>query len=132
MNASVRRALAQSIILNAVDIADAKPGDIVAAHSTGIIAKLIRLFTRSPWNHIAIIVETAGTVESTYVIQAQARGVVRAPFTSAAPGGSTAILPCPSGVSRELVVSEATAPNRHGSVGIAMRAAAMASSGCAA
>lgn len=106
------RVLTAELASAAIPVSDAQPGDIILAHSTGITGKLIRFFTRSRWNHVAVIVACDGTEVGTTVIQAEAHGVLEAKLADVAPGGAIAILPCPNGISRELVVSEARALER--------------------
>ena len=90
-----------AVMAKAISPGDAKAGDIVVAHSKGIFGWLIRFGTRSRWNHAAIIVEAG---DDPLVAQAEARGVVTARLSTVAPGGYTAILPCPAGVDRHSVV----------------------------
>ena len=106
-------ALGIKIKAAAITVETAQPGDIGVAHSKGIIGFLIRLFTRSTWNHVFVVVSAGSTPETVQVIQAEAHGVERVNLSDVAPGGSWSILACPSGVSRDLVVSEATALLRH-------------------
>lgn len=88
--------VSHAVLTNAILPIAAKPGDIFIAHSKGILAWLIRVGTRSKWNHAGVIVK-AGI--DPLVVQAEARGVSEpVPFSTVAPGGYTAILPCPAGV----------------------------------
>jgi hypothetical protein len=98
--------LTDGIVRQEIAPADAKPGDIVVAHSKGIFGALIRLGTRSRWNHAAVVVEAGA---DPLVVQAEARGVSSARLSTVAPGGYTAILRCPAGVDRYDVVGFATA-----------------------
>ena len=88
-----------------------QPGDIGCAHSTGILGWLIRFGTRSTWNHSFVVVDVPAspTPETITVVQAEAHGVELAKLSDVAPGGTYAILPCPVGVDRAIVVREARA-----------------------
>ncbi len=101
------RAIGAAIEHYGIPLATAKPGDVVVAHSTGIIGWLIRFGTHSHWNHVAVLTAVGDTPEDSEVVQAEAHGVELAKLSSVAPGGSWAILPCPAGVNRRKVVSAA-------------------------
>jgi hypothetical protein len=95
---ALQRQLSCRIVCSAVDEGQIHVGDIGVAHSKGLVARLIRVFTRSKWNHCCVIVETDGTRAGTWVVQAEAHGVGRAKFTDVAPGGYVHVLPCPVGI----------------------------------
>lgn len=103
-------AIAEAVNKAALDLPDVQPGDIGVAHSKGIIGWLIRVGTRSHWNHSFVVVEVNGPdPKDIVVVQAEAHGVEYATLDKVAPGGSYAILPCPTGVNRSLVVAQAEA-----------------------
>lgn len=77
-------------------------GDLVFAHSRGVIGKAIRFgeFIRggskgSKWNHVAIL-DRQDENGNWYIIQAEAKGVTNDKLLSSiAPGGHYEIVPCP-------------------------------------
>lgn len=106
-------AIGAQVNANALDLADVRPGDIGVAHSRGLIGWLIRLGTRSHWNHSFVVVEVGDhTPDTVTVVQAEAHGVEYAKLSEVAPGGSWAILRCPLGTDPDMVVEQA-----HGFVG---------------
>ena len=110
MRRSTRFQLASALPASALPLERVQPGDIGVAHSAGAIGFLIRFFTHSRWNHAFVVVAVHGpTPPQIEVVQAEAHGVMRTTLDQVAPGGSFAILACPSGVARELVVDEALA-----------------------
>lgn len=101
-----------AVAVNAValNLADVQPGDIVVAHSSGLIGWLIRVGTRSHWNHAAVVVAVHGpTAALIEVVQAEGHGVQRSTLDRVAPHGSFAVVACPTGVNRALVVEQALA-----------------------
>lgn len=79
------------------------PGDVVFAHSSGWMGKLIRLGERlrwkehaSYWNH-ACVVSDIGPDGTVWVIQATLKGVVRSPISTV---GEYKIVPCPADPSK--------------------------------
>lgn len=91
-----------------VPLEQVQAGDIIVAHSTGILGWLIRVGTHSQWNHAAVVVDPGDhTPETIQVIQAEAHGVELTTLDQVAPGGYTATLPCPAVVDRSIVVREA-------------------------
>jgi len=92
-----------------------KPGDLVFAHSTGILGRIIRMGERirfkegSHWNHVAIVDRPLEDGDFT-IIQAEARGVTSDKrLSSIAPGGEFRIVRLPAGVSRSKVLQFAHA-----------------------
>jgi hypothetical protein len=89
------------------DEKDPRPGDIVFAHSNGIMGRAIRFgeFLRwrkgSHWNH-ACVVSRIGKDGTAYVIQADIHGVNEAPLESV---GEYIILEPPAGVSRVKILN---------------------------
>lgn len=88
----------------------AQPGDLVFAHSTGVIGRAIRLAERlrwkraSEWNHVAIVDRIEN--EKVYIIQAEARGVTdTATLDTVAPGGHYEIVPPPAEVDRDRLLA---------------------------
>jgi len=87
-----------------------KAGDLVFAHSKGIIAKAIRFgeWLRggerrkgSTWNHVAVLSHQVDGIW--YVIQAEAKGVSNDKcLSSVAPGGHYEVVPLPAGADRGL------------------------------
>ena len=80
-------------------------GDLVFAHSTGIIGKAIRFAERirgkggDNWNHVAVLYRKTDGVW--YIIQAEAKGVTKdKTLDSVAPGGSYEVVPLPGEVER--------------------------------
>lgn len=102
-------AIAAAVNAVALKLEDVRPGDIGVAHSRGLLGWLIRVGTRSHWNHAFVVVEKGATADTTWVVQAEARGVERAKLSAVAPGGYVGILRCPSDVDRSLVVAQAEA-----------------------
>lgn len=101
-------AIGAKLDARALPLADIQPGDIGVAHSKGIIGWLIRLGTRSYWNHSFVVVDAGKhTPETIIVVQAEAHGVEYARLADVAVGGSWAILPCPAGVDPDRVVDQA-------------------------
>lgn len=93
-----------------LDLSKVQAGDVGVAHSTGFLGWLIRFGTRSTYNHAFVVVDPGEhTPETIQVVQAEAHGVELTTLNLVAPGGSYAILPCPVGVDREIVVREAKA-----------------------
>ncbi len=97
-----------------ITLDEAKPGDLVFCHSTGIISRAIRLAERLRWrggaayNHVAVLDEKR--LDGWTVIQAEARGVTRgAKLASVAPGGSYVVLAAPAGTDRTAVLAFARA-----------------------
>jgi hypothetical protein len=100
---------ALDIVLNDAKDKAIQPGDIGVAHSRGFLGAIIRFGTRSKWNH-SFVIETVDDEEDPTkitVIQAEAHGVLRSALSDVAPGGGYAVLPCPRGVNRKLVVRQA-------------------------
>ncbi len=81
----------------------AQPGDIVLAHSTGIIGKGIRLAEwlrwrkGSNWNHVAVVVG-ADPMGNPLIAQATGHGVKLGRLSDVSPGGVCEIRRCPDGV----------------------------------
>jgi hypothetical protein len=80
-------------------------GDLVFAHSTGVIGKAIRFAERirgkggDNWNHVAVLSKRVDGVW--YIIQAEAKGVTDdKTLDSVAPGGSYEVVPLPLEVER--------------------------------
>lgn len=80
-------------------------GDLVFAHSTGIIGKAIRFAERirgkggDNWNHVAVLHYEIDGVW--YIIQAEAKGVTdNKTLVSVAPGGSYEVVRLPKEVDR--------------------------------
>ena len=92
----------------ALPIDQIKSGDIGFAHSTDIMGKLIRFFTRSEVNHTFTVVEVPDnpTPETVVVIQAQLKGVSYATLASVAPGGTVWVLPLLPSLNRDLMVAQ--------------------------
>ena len=109
MTVPTTRTLSANLSLAALPLDKIQVGDIGIAHTSGVLGWLIRLGTRSKWNHafVVVYVPMDPTPETIIVVQAQAKGVVYAKLSDVAPGGEYAILPCPDGVDRELVVAMA-------------------------
>lgn len=87
-----------------------KPGDLVFAHSNGIMGRIIRLGERIrfrkgvQWNHVAII-DRMMEDGDWLIIQAEARGVTKDKrLSSIAPGGRYKVVRLPSGISRQKVL----------------------------
>ena len=101
--------LYEAVYSNALDLTDVKVGDIGIAHTKGFFGLLIRIGTRSKWNHafVVVLVPKNPTAQTIRVIQATPRGVIASALDEVAPGGYFAILPCPTGVSRRVVVAQA-------------------------
>jgi hypothetical protein len=38
------------------------PGDFILTHGGGLFDQLIQIFTRSPWNHVALIIDREGSI----------------------------------------------------------------------
>ena len=84
---------------------DWKAGDLVFAHSTGVIGKAIRFAERirgkggDNWNHVAVLSKQVDGVW--YIVQAEAKGVTNdKTLDSVAPGGSYKVVPLPLEVDR--------------------------------
>ena len=97
------------------------PGDLVFAHSSGIIGRAIRLAERVRWrggdayNHVAVVAEADGT--DWRVIQAEARGVTSTGLLSTiTPGGTHKVVQLPAGVdpARVLAFAHAQVGRRYG------------------
>ncbi len=75
------------------------PGDLVLAHGRGFVSKVIRfdetikLKGFSNWNHAAMVVSVEGDV--VWVVQAEAKGIVKTTLDKVAPGGSYIIVKPP-------------------------------------
>ena len=88
-----------------IDPKDWLTGDLVFAHSTGIIGKAIRFAERIRgkggynWNHVAVL---RGEIDGVwYIIQAEAKGVTDdKTLESVAPGGSYEVVRLPKEVDR--------------------------------
>jgi len=81
-------------------------GDVVFAHSGGLMGKLIRLgewlkLRRGTWNHVAILDREVDG--EWYVIQAELKGVTNdGKLSDVAIGGNYEVLPCPCNSSEVL------------------------------
>ena len=82
------------------------PGDLVFAHSKGLIARAIRFAERhdngkdAKWNHVAVLDRIEGG--EWLIIQAEAKGVTNHhTLLSIAPGGVYQIVPLPADVDRD-------------------------------
>ena len=82
------------------------PGDIVFAHNSGWMARLIRVgewlkLRQDTWNHVAILDRQIDG--EWYVIQAEIRGVTNTgKLSEIAPGGNYEVIPCPCNASEVL------------------------------
>ena len=90
------------------------PGDIVFAHSSGIIGRAIRLGERlrfrsgATWNHVAIVDRIEGG--KVYIIQAEASGVTNdKELHTVSPNGHYIVLEPPQGVDVEQLLEFARA-----------------------
>jgi hypothetical protein len=97
------------------------PGDLVFAHSKGLIGRAIRLAERIRWrggdayNHVAVLAEQVG--DDWRIIQAEARGVTHTGMLSTvAPGGTYVIVPLAPGIdaAKVLAFAQAQVGRRYG------------------
>ncbi len=93
-------------------LARVQAGDVGLAHSRGLVGLLIRLLTRSKWNHAFVVVAVHGPApDQIEVVQAEAHGVELTTLDKVAPGGRIEIIACPA-PNRSLVVAEALSLRR--------------------
>lgn len=126
--------------MSCVELAEARPGDLVFCHSAGIVGGAIRLaesFRRDwdddhlaseqpgdEWNHVAVLSSCVGASHNPFnwwVIQAEGRGVTESLLGDVAPDGRYEIVRLPTGCepARVLAFMRLALGDRYGFVTIA-------------